>query len=208
MPGYIGNIPVPQATQTRDNFTATSGQTSFNTSGYSPGYIDVYLNGVHLDPSDYTATDGNTVVLNSGATAGDVLSTVAFSTFIVSGNIDNVAITTDDLTVDNDVTVTGRSIGAVTEDNDLSFDMSVTNNFKCTVASTGTLSFTNITSGQSGNIWLDNTGGYVISAASTTYISASDLTKLSTAGIYFISYYADSTNVLVSVSQTLTSAGA
>ena len=47
MAGYIGNIPVPEATQTRDNFTATSGQTTFATSGYTPGYLDVYLNGVH-----------------------------------------------------------------------------------------------------------------------------------------------------------------
>ena len=81
MSGYIGNIPVPQATQTRDNFTATASQTTFATSGYTPGYLDVYLNGVHLDPSDYTATNGTDVVLATGATAGDVLSVVAFSTF-------------------------------------------------------------------------------------------------------------------------------
>ena len=208
MPGYIGNVPVPQATQVRDNFTATSGQTSFNTSGYSPGYIDVYLNGIHLDPSDYTATDGNTVVLNSGATAGDVLSVVAFSTFTLSGDINNTNVTTTDLTVNNDVTVTGRSVGTVTTDNDLSFDMSVTNNFKCTVAANGTLTFTNITSGQSGNIWLDNSGGYVISAASTTYISAADLTTINTAGVYFMSYFSDGTNVVVSVTPGVTSGGA
>ena len=208
MPGYIGNVPVPQATQVRDNFTATSGQTSFNTSGYSPGYIDVYLNGIHLDPSDYTATDGNTVVLNTGATTGDVLSVVAFSTFILSGDINNTNVTTTDLTVNNDVTVTGRSVGTVTTDNDLSFDMSVTNNFKCTVAGTGALTFTNITSGQSGNIWLDNSGGHVISAAATTYISAADLTTINTAGVYFMSYFSDGTNVIVSVTPGVTSGGA
>ena len=81
MSGYIGNIPVPQATQTRDNFTATASQTTFATSGYTPGYLDVYLNGVHLDPTDYTAANGTDVVLATGATAGDVLSVVAFSTF-------------------------------------------------------------------------------------------------------------------------------
>ena len=54
MSGYIGNIPTPQATQTRDEFTATAGQTSFATSGYTPGFLDVYLNGVHLDTSDFT----------------------------------------------------------------------------------------------------------------------------------------------------------
>lgn len=81
MSGYIGNIPVPQATQTRDNFTASSGQTTFNTSGYTPQYLDVFLNGIHLDPADYTATDGNSVVLASGAAAGDVVSVVAWTAF-------------------------------------------------------------------------------------------------------------------------------
>ena len=48
MSGYIGTQPVPQATQTRDVFTATSGQTSFATSGYTPNFLDVWLNGVKL----------------------------------------------------------------------------------------------------------------------------------------------------------------
>jgi len=203
---YIGNIPVPQATQTRDNFTATEGQTSFATSGYSPGYVDVYLNGIHLDPSDYTATDGNAVVLSSGATLGDVVSVVAFSIFTVSGNVtgdvNNTTIVTED------VTVNGQAIGTITTDNDLSFDMAAGNNFKCTVAANGTLTFTNITSGQSGNIWLDNTGGYTISAAASTLIAAADLTTLSTAGVYFMSYYSDGTNVAVSVTPGVTSGGA
>jgi hypothetical protein len=203
---YIGNIPVPQATQTRDNFTATEGQTSFATSGYSPGYVDVYLNGIHLDPSDYTATDGNAVVLSSGATSGDVVSIVAFSTFTVAGNVtgdvNNTTIVTED------VTVSGQAIGTITTDNDLSFDMTAGNNFKCTVAANGTLTFTNITSGQSGNIWLDNSGGYTISAASSTLIAAADLTTLSTAGVYFMSYYSDGTNVAVSVTPGVTSGGA
>ena len=203
---YIGNIPVPQATQTRDNFTATEGQTSFATSGYSPGYVDVYLNGIHLDPSDYTATDGNAVVLSSGATSGDVVSVVAFSIFTVSGNVtgdvNNTTIVTED------VTVNGQAIGTITTDNDLSFDMAAGNNFKCTVAANGTLTFTNITSGQSGNIWLDNTGGYTISAAASTLIAAADLTTLSTTGVYFMSYYSDGTNVAVSVTPGVTSGGA
>ena len=84
MSGYIGNIPVPQATQTRDNFTATASQTTFTTSGYTPGYLDVYLNGVHLDPTDYTAANGTDVVLATGATTGDVVSVVAFTTFEIA----------------------------------------------------------------------------------------------------------------------------
>ena len=86
MSGYIGNIPTPQATQTRDTFTATSGQTSFATSGYTPGFLDVFLNGVHLvNGTDYTASNGSDVVLTTGATAGDNLEVVAFTTFEVAG---------------------------------------------------------------------------------------------------------------------------
>lgn len=81
MSGYIGNIPTPQATQTRDEFTATAGQTSFATSGYTPGFLDVYLNGVHLDTSDFTATNGSDVVLTTGAALDDELVVVAFTTF-------------------------------------------------------------------------------------------------------------------------------
>lgn len=85
MSGYIGNIPVPQATQTRDTFTATASQTTFATSGYTPGFLDVFLNGVHLvNGTDYTATNGSDVVLSSGATSGDNLEVVAYTTFSVA----------------------------------------------------------------------------------------------------------------------------
>ena len=81
MSGYIGTQPVPQATQTRDSFTATSGQTSFATGGYTPNFLDVYLNGVKLAAADYTASNGSDVVLASGAATGDILEVVAFTTF-------------------------------------------------------------------------------------------------------------------------------
>ena len=81
MAGYIGTQPVPQATQTRDAFTATAGQTSFTTSGYTPDFLDVYLNGVKLAAADYTATNSVDVVLAVGAALNDILEVVAFTTF-------------------------------------------------------------------------------------------------------------------------------
>jgi hypothetical protein len=82
MSGYIGTIPTPQATMNRDVFTATAGQTSFPTSGYTPSYLDVYLNGVHLvNGTDFTASNGSDVVLTSGAAAGDNVEIVIFKTF-------------------------------------------------------------------------------------------------------------------------------
>tara|TARA_Y100001973_G_C5184444_1_gene326900 strand:- start:227 stop:1057 length:831 start_codon:yes stop_codon:yes gene_type:complete len=72
---YIGSVPTPAGTETRQEFTATSAQTTFATSGYVTGnFISVYLNGVRLSSgSDFTATNGTDVVLTTGAAAGDLL---------------------------------------------------------------------------------------------------------------------------------------
>ena len=111
-------------------------------------------------------------------------------------------------TTSTGVSVTGKATGTLTTDDDLSFDMNASNYFKCTPTGNGTLTFTNITAGQSGNIWLDNSGGHTISAAASTYIASADLTTISTAGVYFLSYYSDGTNVMVSATPAVTSAGA
>ena len=82
MAGYLGNIPVPQSTQARHNYTATASQTTFNTSGYTAGFVDVYLNGVKLiDGTDFTATNGSDVVFTTGAATGDIVEVVAFTTY-------------------------------------------------------------------------------------------------------------------------------
>jgi len=100
-------------------------------------------------------------------------------------------------------TFTTSQRGTVTTDADLSFDMNVTNNFSCTPTGTGTLTFTNITAGQSGYVLLDNSGGYAISAAATTKVDSSFLTVVSTAGVYLISYLSNGTNVYLTTSQAL-----
>ena len=99
MAGYIGTTPVPQATQHRESFTATGGQTSFATVGYTPQFIDVYLNGVKLAPADYTATNGSDVVLASGATASDILEIVAYTPFEVASQTFTGTTTAANLTV-------------------------------------------------------------------------------------------------------------
>ena len=88
MAGYIGRIPLSEAIQSRAKYTATGGQTSFSFS-YQPGFLDVYLDGVHLEnATDYTATTGTTIVLTSGAIANQVLEAVGLKTFsLVNGKI-------------------------------------------------------------------------------------------------------------------------
>jgi len=69
-------------------YTATSGQTTFSgsddnaaTLSYTVDNIQVVMNGVILDPSDYTATSGTSVVLGSGASTGDLVNIYAFKSF-------------------------------------------------------------------------------------------------------------------------------
>ena len=77
-------------TRTEFIFTATGGQTTFATDdtstalSYSVGKIDVYKQGLKLKPADFTATNGTSVVLGSGATADDIIIVVAYGTFQVA----------------------------------------------------------------------------------------------------------------------------
>lgn len=63
---------------TKYAYTATASQTTFSVS-YAVGYVDVWLNGVKLDTSDFTATNGASVVLASGATSGDLFEAIAWN---------------------------------------------------------------------------------------------------------------------------------
>jgi hypothetical protein len=78
---YLG-IPASGVTTTAyrtiTEFTATAGQTTFTPPSYTVGFIEVYRNGVLLGSADYTATNGTTVVLTTGATAGDLVTTLSF----------------------------------------------------------------------------------------------------------------------------------
>jgi hypothetical protein len=76
---YIGVPPFGQTVRTITEAVATAGQTTFTPSGgYLPGYIDVFLNGVLLSDVDFTATNGTTVVLASGAALSDEFKSIAY----------------------------------------------------------------------------------------------------------------------------------
>lgn len=64
-------------------FTATSSQTSFGVS-YIVGLVDVYINGVRLVPppsalSEFSASNGSTVVLNTACFGGEIVEIVTYS---------------------------------------------------------------------------------------------------------------------------------
>jgi hypothetical protein len=99
--------------------------------------------------------------------------------------------------LDADQTWSGAQRGTVTTDNDGSFDMNVTNNFSCTPTGNITLTFTNITSGQSGFVLLINNSNYTISAAATTKVVSGALSAMSASGTYLLSYFSNGTNVYI-----------
>ena len=95
-------------TSQRFKFTATANQTTFsgndddsNSLTYDPLFLDVYLNGVRLvngSSNDFVATNGTSIVLNAGASAGDILNVVSFGTFSLA-SINTSAITAGTLPI-------------------------------------------------------------------------------------------------------------
>jgi len=106
-------------------------------------------------------------------------------------------------TITGTVTVSANAVGTMTTDNDGSFAMSASNNFKCTPAGNFALTFTSIVA-QSGNILFINSGGHTISAHANTKVDANLLATISTAGTYLLSYFSDGTNVYMTNSAIYT----
>ena len=82
--GYIGRAPGDSSVVvSRQIFNPTGVTTDFTfSSGYTVGYLDLYLNGTRLiEGPDYSASNGSTITLISPATNGDVLEGVAYKAF-------------------------------------------------------------------------------------------------------------------------------
>ena len=111
---YMG-IPASGVTttayRTLTEFTATSGQTTFTPPSYTVGFISVFRNGVLLGAADYTATNGTTVVLASGASAGDLVVIESFYVSSVLNAIPNTANAVNNLLI-SDGAITASKMGA------------------------------------------------------------------------------------------------
>ena len=75
-------------------YTATASQTAFTGAdangailAFSGNDVDVYLNGVHLDTSDFTCTNGDTITLGTGAAVNDELVIRAYRAFSVTDTV-------------------------------------------------------------------------------------------------------------------------
>ena len=165
--------------------------------------------------------DGTDIILKDGGTTWGLLANNS-SDFVIRSAISNqdlllqgndggstiTALTLDmsdagKATFNSSVAVTTHARGTLTTDNDGSFDMNASNNFKCTPSGNFTLTFTNI-SAQSGNILLINSGGHTVSAHANTKVDANILGTISTAGTYLLAYFSDGTNVYMTNSAVYT----
>ena len=117
----IGHVGLGSNTITTYNYTASGSQTAFTANNVSSDLVNVFLNGVLLDSSDYNLNTSNTVTLASGATASDivhiqVIGALDNANFVPAGGgtfSGNVAVT-GDLTVDTNtlkVDATNNAIG-------------------------------------------------------------------------------------------------
>ena len=103
---YIGQS-LTEGTRRAYTFVATSGQTTFN-AVFGVGAVDVYQNGILLQPSDYNSSSGSSVVLGVGAAVNDEITIIAHNTFSVADTVSS--------------SQGGTFAGAVTASNGLTVD--------------------------------------------------------------------------------------
>lgn len=112
---YLG-IPASGVTTTAyrtvTEFTATAGQTTFTPPSYTAGFINVYRSGARLGSADYTATNGTTVVLTSGAIAGDLITVESFLVSSVLNAIPNNAASITQSNLASGIAGTGPAFSA------------------------------------------------------------------------------------------------
>ena len=126
---YIGTEPkdIRSFGRTKFDYTATQGQTAFTGAdddgkvlAFTVGQIEVYVNGILMDDSDFTTTGTGTVTLASAANLNDVINIVSFESNIP----DNDYVPASGGTFTGNVSMSGTLgvTGAVTASNGLTVD--------------------------------------------------------------------------------------
>jgi len=85
---YLGTPPNEDIVCNTHEYTATKGQTQFDV--VYDNYVEVFLNGVQLSMTDFTATDGLTINLVSGASAGDVVKVNGYENFKYNNTVNTI----------------------------------------------------------------------------------------------------------------------
>ena len=126
--GYLGRAPGDSSVVVaRQVFNPAGVTTDFTfSSGYTVGYLDLYINGVRLiEGQDYTATDTSTInVLNGGAQNGDVLEAVAYKSFNL-GQSGSVGVSSGGVTIGQAQTLNFIGAGNTFAVNGSTIDVSI-----------------------------------------------------------------------------------
>ena len=163
-------------TSDRNTYTATSGQTVFAAT-YDVGYVDVYLNGVKLIAgTDFTATNGTSITLTTGAATGDTVDIVAYGTFVLADHYTKtesdtryVNVTGDTMTGNLGVTGTITADG-LTVDTDTLF-VDATNNRVGIGTTTPATPLEITTTNKLGSTFTGNVNGEGLTVTQTDYVA-------------------------------------
>jgi hypothetical protein len=119
MAGYIGSKAsvVSSGAERKKVFAITTTTTSLTGLTYTPTKVHVYHNGIRLvDGTDYTATNGTSITLNSAAESGDEVVVVSYATFQVADAYTQAEADAEFVNDPNDViTVSGSNVGIGTD---------------------------------------------------------------------------------------------
>ena len=143
---------------------------------------------------DGDTSAGDNAAIGFTASEGLILTGQGSSTDVTikndaDGTVASIATGTTIFTMNDDVFVTGRASGTATTNTNGQMDLAVSNHFNYTPSGDDEIELDNFKGGQTGTIFLDNSGGHEISVDSTIIINADVLSALATAGKYMLSYY-------------------
>jgi len=154
---YLGNSPEIDASINKYEYTATASQTTF--SATYDQRVDVYLNGVLLSSSDYTATSGTDIVLSTGATSGDIVQIDAYVNAGVSdiasqtGNSGKYLTTNGSTTSWGEVSANSTTYGLFEHANTISEDYTITSGNNAMSAGPVTVDTGYSVTVPSGSVW-------------------------------------------------------
>ena len=90
--------------RTTTTVTASAGQTTFSFT-YNVGFLDVFINGTKLTDSEFTATNGSSVVLAVGCFVGDIVDLISYNTVSGGGGGGGITVQDEGSSLSTDATV-------------------------------------------------------------------------------------------------------